>query len=324
MPLLSAEIDDVDRALIHALEVDGRAPFSKIADVLGVSDQTIARRYRRLRAESIATVVGQTAPWRVGQVRWYLRIRVEPSAALAVARALARRPRTYWVQMNSGGTEITCVAQSTSPEEPDNLLLQQLPKTPRVIDVSAHSILNVFLGDEAIYPSVLNALTPDQVEALLPPLSITDEIIPLDEADQRMLAVLELDGRAGFAELAKATGWSESTVRRRLDYLRECGAVYFDVDINSAAIGLMSETQMWMSVAPSEIQRTGEILASHPEIVFVAAMTGTANIGATACCRDVPTFYRYLTTKIASLDAIKQIETAPVIRTVKRGATIVT
>ncbi|MCE7005811.1 AsnC family transcriptional regulator [Kibdelosporangium philippinense] len=321
---MSAEVDDIDRALIHALEVDGRAPFSKIAEVLGVSDQTIARRYRRLRAESIAKVVAQTVPWRVGQVRWYLRIKVEPSAALSVARALARRPRTYWVQMNSGGTEITCVAQSTSPEEPDNLLLHQLPKTPRVIDVTAHSVLNVFLGDESFgYAAMSDFLTADQVAALRPPLSITDEIVPLEEADQGMLAVLELDGRAGFAELAKATGWSESRVRRRLEALRECGAMYFDVDINSAAVGLTSETQMWMSVAPSEIQRTGEILASHPEIVFVAAMTGTANIGATACCRDVPAFYRYLTTKIASLPAIKHIETAPVIRTVKRGATLV-
>lgn len=29
--------------------IDGRAPFSQIAQVLGVSDQTVARRLRRLR-----------------------------------------------------------------------------------------------------------------------------------------------------------------------------------------------------------------------------------------------------------------------------------
>lgn len=320
----AVEVDEIDRALIHALEVDGRAPFNKLGEVLGLSDQTVARRYRRLRAESVARVVGQTAPWRVGQVRWYLRIRVEPSVAVSVATALARRPGTYWVQMNSGGTEITCVAQAASAEEPDNLLLRQLPRTPRVIDVTAQSVLNVFLGDEAVYPSLINALTPEQVAALRPELSITDETVALDDADQRMLAVLEQDGRAGFAELAKATGWSESTTRRRLEFLRECGAVYLDVDLNSTALGFFSETHLWMSVAPSDIQRTGEILASHQEIAFVAAMTGAANIGATAVCRDVPEFYRYLTTKVASLKAIRQLETAPVIRTIKRGATLVT
>ncbi|MFE2097462.1 AsnC family protein [Streptomyces sp. PTD9-10] len=40
-------LDDLDRALIHALHRDGRAPFSRIAGVLGVSARTIARRSRR-------------------------------------------------------------------------------------------------------------------------------------------------------------------------------------------------------------------------------------------------------------------------------------
>lgn len=45
-------LDDLDRALIHALHLDGRAPFSRIAGVLGVSAQTVARRYLRLRTEA--------------------------------------------------------------------------------------------------------------------------------------------------------------------------------------------------------------------------------------------------------------------------------
>ncbi|MFE2582612.1 AsnC family protein, partial [Streptomyces sp. NPDC059378] len=51
-------LDDIDRGLIHALHIDGRAPFSVIADVLGVSGQTISRRYRRLCADAALRVVG--------------------------------------------------------------------------------------------------------------------------------------------------------------------------------------------------------------------------------------------------------------------------
>jgi DNA-binding Lrp family transcriptional regulator len=50
-------LDDLDRGLIHALHLDGRAPFSRIAAVLDVSAQTIARRYARLRTEA-SRVVG--------------------------------------------------------------------------------------------------------------------------------------------------------------------------------------------------------------------------------------------------------------------------
>ncbi|MET0237058.1 MAG: AsnC family transcriptional regulator [Kibdelosporangium sp.] len=200
------EIDEVDRALIHALNIDGRAPFSQIASVLGLSDQTVARRYRRLRATSIARVVGQTLPWQVGQVRWFLRIRCAPSAAFAVASALGRRPDTYWVRMYAGGTEIGCVAQSYDPDETDSLLLQKLPHTPRVLDVTAQNLLHVFFGGPAEHLNLVEGLTLEQADALRPDYTFTDEVISLDEADHRMLALLEEDGRAGFAAIAKATG----------------------------------------------------------------------------------------------------------------------
>jgi DNA-binding Lrp family transcriptional regulator len=43
-------LDEVDHNIIHALRIDGRAPFSRIASVLGVSTQTVSRRYGRPNA----------------------------------------------------------------------------------------------------------------------------------------------------------------------------------------------------------------------------------------------------------------------------------
>ncbi|MFD2122601.1 AsnC family protein [Streptomyces cirratus] len=40
------ELDLLDRSLIQALMIDGRASFSRLAEVLEVSDQTVVRRYR--------------------------------------------------------------------------------------------------------------------------------------------------------------------------------------------------------------------------------------------------------------------------------------
>jgi DNA-binding transcriptional regulator YhcF (GntR family) len=52
-------LDDLDRALIHALHIDGRAPFHRMAAALGVSPQTVARRYRRLRIEAPVVSPGE-------------------------------------------------------------------------------------------------------------------------------------------------------------------------------------------------------------------------------------------------------------------------
>jgi DNA-binding Lrp family transcriptional regulator len=318
------DIDDLDRALVHALQLDGRAPFSRIAEVLGVSDQTIARRYRRIRAANLARVVGQTYPWRVGQVRWQLRIRCAPDAAAPIATAIARRPDTYWVHIVSGGTEINCVTQVKSADEPNTLLLQKLPRTPRVIDVSAHCLMHTYFGGAMEHPGLLNSLTPEQTDALRPPpASTSDEIVPLDAQDELMLTALQRDGRAGYPELAAATGWSESTAKRRLDFLRESGALFFDIDIDTPALGFHSEARMWLSVAPADLTDVGEALAQHPEVAFAAATTGTTNLFAAVVCRDVPSFYRYLTERVGKLTAVNHIETTPIIQTVKRGATLV-
>ena len=84
-------LDDLDRRIIHALYVDPRAPFSRLADVLGSSEQTVARRYRRLFDGRVLRVVGQLDSQRLGQSDWAVRIRCAPGSAPTVATKLAQR-----------------------------------------------------------------------------------------------------------------------------------------------------------------------------------------------------------------------------------------
>ncbi|GAA4625006.1 Lrp/AsnC family transcriptional regulator [Actinoallomurus vinaceus] len=313
----SLTLDELDRHLVHALQLDGRAPFSKIAEVIGVSDQTIARRYRRLRTAGVARVVGAVDAPRAGLVSWALRVRATPDAAGAVAAALARRTDTYWVHLLSGGTEITCGTMARTPEERDNLLLQKLPRTGRVSSVTAHAILHLFAGGPGGWSGV-HSLSEEQVARLRPePPSPDYEPIELSEADHALLSALSADGRAGHAELASVTGWSESTVRRRMDELRRAGVLFYDLDARSEAFGYHAEARLWVSVLPSELVAVGEAIGGHPEVTFAAATTGPTNLLVAVACRDTRHLYRYLTERVGALEGVRHVETAPVIRTVK-------
>ncbi|MEV6896287.1 AsnC family protein [Amycolatopsis sp. NPDC051372] len=97
----SPQLDDLDRRLTHAFQLDGRVPFSRLAEVLGVSDQTVARRYHRLRSAGVVRVVGVPEVTRLGRVQWLLRVRCMPDAAGVIATALARRDDTSWVSLTS-------------------------------------------------------------------------------------------------------------------------------------------------------------------------------------------------------------------------------
>ena len=91
----SSHLDAVDRQLLHALTVAPRAPFRLLAEVIGVSDQTIARRYRRLAETAGLRVYGLIDGERAGWVDWIVRLQATPGSAQrdsGRARAQARYP----------------------------------------------------------------------------------------------------------------------------------------------------------------------------------------------------------------------------------------
>ncbi|MER6788469.1 Lrp/AsnC family transcriptional regulator [Streptomyces sp. NPDC000658] len=312
-------LDDVDEGLVHALQIDGRAPLRLIGEVLGVSENTVARRYRRLRAAGVLRVVGTLNGARLGYNAWTIRLQCTPDAATAIAKALAARPDTSYVHLLSGGTEISCSVQTPTADESEALLLHKLPRTSRITAVSAHLLLSHYaLPNNWAGPA---RLTPQQAAPLAPPATDESEI-RLGPADRPLFDLLSRDGRASHTELATATGWSESTVRRRLTALRQAGVLTFLVDIPPAVLGFRSEARLWMSVRPSRLAAVASAMADHPEVSLVAQTTGPTNLLAAVNCRSSLDLARYLTERIASLHAIHTIETAPVIRTVKRAGAL--
>jgi DNA-binding Lrp family transcriptional regulator len=311
-------IDDLDRQLAQCLGVDGRASFSAIADILGVSDQTVARRYRRLRSAGILRVVGLKARDKVGQLGWFLRMRCVPGSGEAIAAALARRPDTAWIQLLSGDTEVLCTLRGDARDD-RNSLLARLPRSARIVEVTAYSLLHLYVGGPDAL-GFLEVLPRDRVEPLRVP--VHGGRVELSDLDMALFQALGVDGRAPYADLAAATGWSESTVRRRMDQLRDTGVLYFDLELNMAAFGFRSTTWLWMSVAPAQLVAAGQALAKFPEVAYAAATTGPANLSACAVCRDETEFYEFLTARAGSLSGIERVETAPVIRTVKQASAV--
>ncbi|QXJ22633.1 AsnC family transcriptional regulator [Actinomadura graeca] len=319
----SATTDGLDRQLLHALAIDGRAPFRRIAPVLGVSDQTVARRYHRLHSTGSLQVLGRLDTRRSRRADWLIRLHCTPGAAMPIADALARRSDTSWVTIISGGTEVLCVTQTRTRQQRDELLLDKLTRTSRVVSVAAHCVLHTFLGRPTPWSGILTALTPDQEDELRPsadqPSPVTASEFGAQPGDEALLELLARDGRAGYGELAAATGWSQSTVKRRLDHLRASGALYFDLDYDAALFGIEMTARLWMSVTPWKLAAVGAALAEHPETAFVGATTGPANLTATVLCADADALYDYLTMRVGRLRSVRSIETTPIIRTVKRA-----
>jgi DNA-binding Lrp family transcriptional regulator len=398
--LESSTRDRIDRQIIHALQLRPRVSFSRIAAVIGVSEQTVARRYRRLRGEGVIRVIGLVDPRRIGQNDWVVRVRVRPGSAAKLAEALARRDDVAWVTLSAAGSEVVCSVRSRSREQRDELLLRRLPGTAPVLGISAHVVLHRFAGSEADWLgyggphgadldgaapdradldsagphgagpdstgphgglhgtdlrsadlrsaslssaslrsaslSSTSLLSAEQIEHLgEPPDGLPQAgglpIVPgppegpaahLEPGDQPMLDLLAADGRASYAALAAATGWTESRVARRLDTLQRHGIVYFDLDLATAMLGFTTTAYLWLTVEPARISELGEELASHPEVPFAAAISGTSNLLASVVCRDIEALYQYVSGRIGALHGVRQIETSPELRRVKQAGSL--
>ncbi len=311
-------LDALDRQIIHILTIEPRASFRTIADVAGISDQTAARRYRRLAETAGLRVLGVPEGSRLGWTYWFVRLQTTPGGAGSIAEALARRPDTQWVRIASGGTEVICTVQARSPEQRDALFLRGLPGSRRVVQISAHSILHDFTP--GAWREISRALSPAQLAQLGQPAQrrvppARGALLPEDEP---LLAELARDGRTSNAALAAAIHWHESTVRRRIDELRQAGLLYFEVDLDNQAFGMNTHAMLWLSVEPARLHEVGTAMSAHLEIPFVAATTGPTNLLASAIFRDSEHLYGYLTGELAALPGVTSVQTAPIIRTLKR------
>jgi DNA-binding Lrp family transcriptional regulator len=318
-------IDATDLQILHLLTIEPRAPFRTIAKVAGISDQTAARRYRRLAEAAGLRVLGVPDGSSLGWVDWFVRLQTTPGGADGLAEALARRVDTKWVHLTSGGTEVICLLEARSAQQRDALFLHGLPGSRRVVQITAYSILHNYTPfpwqgiRRALSDRQLSALAEDEARIRLQAQAATARLQPEDEP---LLAELGRDGRASSAAIAASIHWHESTVRRRIEELRGSGVLHFEIDLDTSCLGMHVHSMLWLVIEPACLDEAGQIMAGHTEIPFAAATTGPTNLLASAHFRDSQHLYEYLTGELARLPGVRSVETAPIIRTLKRTGSL--
>ncbi|RII20764.1 DNA-binding transcriptional regulator AsnC [Streptomyces sp. YIM 130001] len=327
----SVTLDDLDRRLVHALQIDGRAPFSRIAAVLGVPERTVARRYHRLRSALVVRVAGLVDSARIGMADWFVRVDCAPDATEALTSVLAQRDDTSWIAPLAGGSGLVCMVRTPAPgqavggRDGGRPFFEQLTRTPGVRNVQAGCVLRPVagVGGWSGRTSALGA--GEQARLRAAEESAAGEAggpLGWSDADARLAGELARDGRADIRYLADATGWSTSTTRRRIARLRATGVLHFEVDVDPAHFGAPVEALLWLDVAPGALTAVTEALAQHATVAFAAAVTGPAAVFAMLQCRDAAALYDYLSQDLGALPGITRAETALIQRRTKRAGAV--
>ncbi len=320
-----------DGLILHALQLNPRVSFRRIAEVTGLSEQTVSRRYHQLRRDGVLRVAGMVNPRVLGAAQWVARIRVKPDRVAQLADALIRRPDIGYTSIQSGGTELLCIIRAPKTVGRNPTLLQQLPRSTAVLDISVDLMLHSF-GDATTtaWTAYGDKLTSTQAHQVVggthrheEPAETSTPTAPAD-ADMHLLAELARDGRASHAELARATGWSVPRVARHLAALESSGTLLYDVDILPEQMGYHVNAILWLTLPPKHTHAVGNQLATHDEVAFVAAITGRSNLMAVVICRDDEDLYRYLAGRFAAVRHLATYDISVRTEQLKQSTSLVT
>lgn len=93
--------------MVAALQAEGRRPYSRIAEELGVSESVVRYRVQRLEQAGMLQIVGIADPLRLGFDRMALiGLRVRPGAVKEVCQAAAALPETSYVAAIAGSFDV--------------------------------------------------------------------------------------------------------------------------------------------------------------------------------------------------------------------------
>ncbi|MDT0429763.1 MULTISPECIES: Lrp/AsnC family transcriptional regulator [Streptomyces] len=318
-------LDTLDSHILHALHVAPRAPFRLVGEVVGASEQTVARRYRTMRRAGTVRVVGLVNPAVQGLVASVVRISLRPDRIDACAEALTRLPEVSFANISFGGSEIVC-SMATPHEGRMPEVLRQLSRTPGVLEIDTRMTLHTYSPPGADWGRLGPSLPEEAVESLREhhPRT-TPQGLPVEphEEDAALLAALAEDGRASQATLADRTGWTTGRVARRLEALERSGTLLYDVDLALEKLGYPFSAALWLNTSPARLHETGSALAALPRVVFASATSGAQNLMAIVMCTDAADFYDWLSRRLATVPEVTGYTVSVRLRTLKQAASLV-
>ena len=103
---LPPPLDEIDKAIIRALQVDGRMSYAKLGPEVGLSQAAVRQRVQRLTESGTMQVVAVTDPLSVGfTVQAMIGVRADGDLR-ALAASLAALAEIDYVVVTSGGFDL--------------------------------------------------------------------------------------------------------------------------------------------------------------------------------------------------------------------------
>ncbi len=142
----------------------------------------------------------------------------------------------------------------------------------------------------------------------------------MDSLDHTIIEILQGDGRASNARIARSLRVSEGTIRRRLSKLLQERVIRVVALAEPKKLGYSTSAFIGLRVHPALVEEVATELAALPETEHVAITTGRYDIFIWVNLESSAALATFLHHKIGTVTGVRQTETFISLETRKRAA----
>ena len=141
----------------------------------------------------------------------------------------------------------------------------------------------------------------------------------IDEIDQRIIEVLQLDGRRPFTKLAAELGISEASVRQRVANLINTRVMQIVAITNPVKLGFSHASMIGIQVSGDRLMEVANEISAFEEVIYLIICAGSFDLLAEVVCRDNDHLLSFLTEKLYKVQGVQQTETFMYLRVCKQN-----
>ncbi|MDI3406259.1 Lrp/AsnC family transcriptional regulator [Streptomyces cavernicola] len=308
-------LDELDLAIVHALQIQPRIPWVRAGEVLDVDPVTVARRWERMVRTGMAWVDGYLSPGNDDGVYAQIEIDMDGRPSEDTIGLLARDTCVLSLKQTSGGRDLLAIVGAADLDGLARLAGERISQLPGVRAVRSH-VMTATPFEGASWR--LRSLTRRQRQELaVERPNLPQE--PLRPLDRRIALALGADGRMPLTELAETVEASTATVRRRLRVLTSTGRLSLRCALARPLTGFPISVVYFGSVPAQHLDETVSALRTLPGLRMCSITAGAHNLVLDIWLpdlADVHTTEALVNRRLAHLD-LRITERAVVLRTVK-------
>lgn len=141
----------------------------------------------------------------------------------------------------------------------------------------------------------------------------------MDDLDRKIIELLQINGRASNARIARDVGVSEGTVRRRLRRLVQDEIIRVVAVPDPEKMGLNTVALIGIQADPNKLDDVAERLAALPETQYVSLTTGSFDLFIWVALPSSEELGNFLRHSVGVIDGVRRTETFVNLVIVKKG-----